>query len=152
MGTRLTAEEYRAKARGNYRKADESFERCDTDGFLSQWALGVKASEYNALADLAEAGWVHDFPALHDEATGRRLDARLVDGKFSRVWLLADDEADLYGRRFIPMDGSHDPDFKQRSKVQRDLGLIQRYEQAPAYVKMSGGMTPFPIIFRTDGK
>ena len=38
-----TAQEYRNEAAELHNRVEESFERCDTDGFLSQWANGISA-------------------------------------------------------------------------------------------------------------
>lgn len=34
-----TGDQFREQARGRSQAAEESFDRCDTDGFLSQWAV-----------------------------------------------------------------------------------------------------------------
>lgn len=136
----LQAERLREQANEYRRKAAESFERSDTDGFLSQWAHGVNARRAEAEADLIENGGVADFPTLLDG--DRRVDAKLVDGRYGRVWLLSDDEASRYGRRFIP--------FGENSRIQSGLGLHEGTETAPAVVKMTGGVSPYPYRERTD--
>lgn len=82
-----TPEEWRDMARGCYRSAAESWERSDTDGFLSQWASGKMAQHYNFMADVAEKGGKWDFIALTD-LDGNVLDARIVDGKYGPVWCI----------------------------------------------------------------
>ncbi len=62
------AKELREAAKQYRRDAHESFERCDTDGFLSQWAFGVTASQREREADLADNGNLGLFPALLDES------------------------------------------------------------------------------------
>lgn len=49
-----TADEWRAMAKNNSQEALDSFQRSDTDGYLSQWASNVMASVYLACANLAE--------------------------------------------------------------------------------------------------
>ena len=51
-----TATEYRAMAFEQRKREAESFERCDTDGFLSQWASAQMERTYLALADYVSMG------------------------------------------------------------------------------------------------
>lgn len=71
------------------------------------------------------------------------LNASLIEGKYGPCWLLKDeDDVELYGRKFIPHDGSHKGEGIKdvsgeeikfsKSKVQAQLGLQQMYELAPA--------------------
>lgn len=90
-----TAEEYRDMARGQERAKEESFDRCDTDGFLSQWAHGVLARQYLLAADIAENGGVDDFPALFD-LDGTIVPAKIVKTKFGSKWLVLDSWDGVY--------------------------------------------------------
>lgn len=56
-----TAAEHRAKARQHDQDAADSFDRCDTDGFVSQACSGLNAQLERARAALAEAGGVASF-------------------------------------------------------------------------------------------
>lgn len=49
-----TADEWREMARECRQRSADSFDRCDTDGFLSQWASDSLANTYRYLAELAE--------------------------------------------------------------------------------------------------
>jgi hypothetical protein len=51
-----SADEWLAMAADSSRSSQESWERSDTDGFLSQWASDTTARMYRHLADLAENG------------------------------------------------------------------------------------------------
>ena len=64
MDTNKTAEQLRAEASRMAQEAADSFARCDTDGFLSQWAMDLGARERRAQAAIVEAGGVCEFPAL----------------------------------------------------------------------------------------
>lgn len=66
MTTTLTAQEHREAAARQYQEAADSFERCDTDGFLSQWASDLTAREHQAKADLIENGGMVETAALFD--------------------------------------------------------------------------------------
>lgn len=80
-----TAEEYREMAGRSRRSSEESFERCDTDGFLSQWASDQMAAKYDALARLAENEGRAFFRVYLDES-GSPVPARTIQTKYgSRV-------------------------------------------------------------------
>jgi hypothetical protein len=92
-----TPDELRQMARDCYKRSADSFDRCDTDGFLSQWANDQTARVYEAAASLAENGWVAEMPALFD-LDGNLLDARPVSGRYGTSWMIT--EADG-SRRFV---------------------------------------------------
>jgi hypothetical protein len=76
---RLTAEQYRALADEAHQRRIESFERCDTDGFLSQFALDIQVSEYMKWAHLAENDFQDTFETLAD------MDGNLVPCRFIKT-------------------------------------------------------------------
>ena len=83
-----TGDEIREMARDCYRRREESWERSDSDGFLSQWAMQEMASRYQAWANLADRGWVAESAALFDAATGELLDSRMVDSQYGSRWMV----------------------------------------------------------------
>lgn len=152
------AGQLRAEAQENFSRARESFERCDTDGFLSQWANNLSGWLKETQADIEDAGGVAEFFDLFEEETGRRVNAIVVDGKFGRVWLLGSEEEHTFGRRFIPTDDSHmsEEDVREtkarglrvtRSKVQVGLGLVQKKVMALAKARIANGGVQ---VVRTD--
>jgi hypothetical protein len=82
-----TGEQWREMSRTSSRRSQESFERCDTDGFLSQWAADTTAREYDLCADLADANSQWEFTAVFT-TDGDHVDARKVDTKFGWTWLI----------------------------------------------------------------
>jgi hypothetical protein len=62
-----SSDEHRAQAAEHERKAEESWQRSDTDGFLTQWAHGLHAQKERLAADIAEHGGTHTFVVLTDE-------------------------------------------------------------------------------------
>ncbi len=134
MSNAARAAEHRAKADAADKRVSESIARSDTDGFLSQWAGGLTAQLERRLAEIAEAGDVATFTGLYfgDE----RVAAKLVTFrcKFSFTdksnWFLDKAEEKRFGRRFIPSG--------PRSRIQKQLGLSERKELAPAYAFMNG--------------
>lgn len=122
-----TADDYRQAAAAADAAADASFERCDTDGFLSQWAHGITAQKYRLQAQIEDAGGLWFFPTLQDG--DRKVDAKLIDGKFGRCWMLADAEYARYGRKFVGFGAT---------RILRKLGLHEGEEPAPAIAVIRG--------------
>jgi hypothetical protein len=84
-----TAEEWREKAAASERSVQESWERSDTDGFLSQWASGLGAQEARENARIAEAGGRQLFSKLVLETLdGEATDARRVETRYGTRWRL----------------------------------------------------------------
>lgn len=98
----------RAEGRRSSQEAYASFERCDTDGFMSQWASGVTATVREAEAVLIENGGLVEVEALFD------LEGNLVSthnfmrtNQFSHseelVWRTSDDFVARGGKRFLTL-------------------------------------------------
>lgn len=96
-----TAEQWREQARQSAERRAESWERSDTDGFMSQWASGLMSLEYELCADLAEAGGLTTTTALFDAETGEVASTHLHDGQWGMAWVLNDAAAAKAGKRFI---------------------------------------------------
>lgn len=130
-----SAEQLRAEAAASRQRSEDSFERCDTDGFLSQWASDMTARLYEEQARIVEQGGKAMFKGLyHGE---RRVAAKLVEmPAYNRphqtrlTWRLREDEVARFGRRFLPLG--------DRSRVQKALGLSEHYEMAAAEAKIGG--------------
>lgn len=125
------AEECRAHAKECDQRAAESFERCDTDGFLTQYASRLSAELSRTRADIADQKGVWTFCGLYKGDT--RIKAKIVKTAYGRTWLIHEDSFDLVnGRRFIPlaMGGT--------SRIQKGLGLTERFEIAPAFAMITG--------------
>lgn len=131
METNATkATELRAEASAHEAEREASFERCDTDGFLSQWASGINASLKRRQADLLEAGGMARFPGLYEG--DRRVKAKMISTKFGDSWILEASEAEKFGRKFMPVN------YENTSKVHKKHGLQQRREMAPARAAIMG--------------
>ena len=128
----------RAEAKRSDEAAEESFQRCDTDGFLSQWALGLGAQRYRKQADLLEAGGVATFIGLYQG--DRRVKAKQIEVPAFNApwatdwqWFLDKSEVDLIaarGKRYLPT-GS-------KSRVLKALGLAERAEWDKAEAQIVG--------------
>jgi len=75
----------RAEAAQHEQDAADSFERCDTDGFMSQWASGCNAAKKRLQADIEDNGGKAEVPALFD-LDGNLIPAKLIDTRFGTSW------------------------------------------------------------------
>ena len=130
------------------RKAAESFERCDTDGFVTQAAHGINARLERLQDKIDKAGGTASFAGLFD-AEDNRVKAKLVlvdnfqgTGKDLK-WLVLDANDNPLHWIARPQDPLHP---SKRSKMGQ-LGLREDLESAPG----TGGMFNLhPAIRRTD--
>lgn len=151
-----TAEQLRAEAAQHDADAEASFQRCDTDGFLSQWASGLTAREKRLQADIVEAGGKAEFTGLFDRETGDRVKAKIVHvtgyGGYGKVakWLVlgANDEALAWVAAYKT---------GKRSKLYQ-MGFEERREMAAAKADiggsgkgLSGAASCFVYARRLDG-
>lgn len=84
-----TGDTYRAMAADCRNRSAASFERCDTDGFLTQWANDVNARKYDLAAVLADNDGEAEFDALFD-LDGNIVPARIVKTQFGPSWMVCD--------------------------------------------------------------
>ena len=146
------ASKYREAANAAYEAEFESFDRCDTDGCVSQFAHNLMGRLNDTLARLEEDGKVSKFIGLYEG--DRRVKAKMGYGQYGSYWLLHDDEERLIasrGKRFLPT-GS-------RSRVLKNLGLFEREELAPAWATLDsngtglGGLASCKVVvYRTGDK
>jgi hypothetical protein len=93
--TNLTSAQHRVEAAKNFDAAAESFERSDTDGFLSQWAHNLAGTRHLLEAELAEKNGKSEFLALFD-LEGNPVPAKLINTRYGTAWLLLASD-DPYG-------------------------------------------------------
>lgn len=127
-----TADEWRAMAATNRRDAADSFERCDTDGFLSQWGSGMMAQEYRLCAHVAEADGWWEFTALFD-TDGNLMDAREVQTRFGYAWAINTPNGTVWFNESKARKGERR--YIADSKKGYVLGTVKRR----AYVTLAGG-------------
>lgn len=155
----MTADQHRAEAQRSRNAAAESWERSDTDGFLSQWAQGLAAREHDLAAEIAEAGGVSEFPALFD-LDGNLVAAKLVSvpDRYSyhngtrSVWaILASDDPDSRVTAWV--NPSHANKSATRRRNMAKKGYTVGTVQAPAKAAMAGASVTSVnvVIRRTDG-
>lgn len=83
-----TAEQYRADASAQRAEVQASWERSDTDGFLSQWAGGLNAQLSDQKATIAEQGGRGYFERTKlTSLDGTEIaDARVVETRYGTKW------------------------------------------------------------------
>jgi len=132
----MTAEEWRAKARGSEQRRAESWERSDTDGFMSQWASGLMAQEYEECADLAEKDGMTTTPALFFADTGEVASTHLNDGRWGQYWVLNDKATAFFGKRFLNRSNAESPAKRRDAMVKR--GFTVGRVKVAGHVQMRG--------------
>jgi hypothetical protein len=151
-------EELEASARCNIQSAADSFDRCDTDGFLSQWADGITADLKRHQADLLRDGGYAQFPVLCD-ADGNVVADRIytftnqfADWTTVERWKLPAELEAKHSRRWVPVAG-----YSGKSRVQKQIGLHEESRWFPAYAKITGSGTglsgcasAYVGVFRAD--
>lgn len=145
----IEAAHLRAEANAADERAAESFARCDTDGFVSQWAAGITAQEKRLAAQVVENGGTWAFPGLFDAETGERAQAKIIPTRYGECWAIVDDAGTFTG------------EFVGRGpRALKKAGYVERDEQAPAKAVtwappgargLSGATSVRAIIVRTDG-
>jgi hypothetical protein len=138
MTTTKTGDDYRAEAAAHETAREESFQRCDTDGFLSQWAHGKSAELARAKAKLADDGGTAEFPGLYRRSDGARMRAVLISYKcsytYSTKWAWSFRHADGSVNRSMPLL----PDTRSTRGKLWKLGYEVKMETAPARAYMAG--------------
>jgi len=130
MSDTPSAELLRARAADSDRKAAESFERSDTDGFVTQWALGISAREDRLQASIQENGGLHDFRGLYT-VEGERVRAKAIQTKYGSCWALVKAGSSEFTGEFVPRCFEEDGQPGPRTKMAK-MGLCEKWEQAPA--------------------
>lgn len=81
-----TAAEWEQEASESNRRAQESWERSDTDGFLSQAASDAMARLYHLNARIAADGGTAEFPAVFD-LKGNLIQMHTREGQYGDYYL-----------------------------------------------------------------
>jgi hypothetical protein len=124
------AAKLRESANASFKSAEDSFQRCDTDGFLSQWASGLTGQLKNRQAAILENGGLADFAVLLDVNTDEFVPAKLIDGRYGRCWALLGDDGKFTGQ-FIKA-------FPARESTMAKKGFKEARGLFPAFAKMDG--------------
>jgi hypothetical protein len=151
----MTAEECRAKAAACEQEAYDSFERCDTDGFVSQWANDLSAQKYRQQAYIEENGGVWTFRAVFD------LEGNLVAAKEIRTrtgdycWgILDSDDPNGNFTGFFWQSWANNPKVQDRNNAKKGyaVGRVEAPAKA-AFVGSGKGLSGScsVAVLRADG-
>lgn len=98
-----TEEHWKIIARESQVADAESYERCDTDGFLSQWAHQQMQGRYLHMATVAKNGGTVWAPAVFD-LQGNIVTMDLRDGDYGSYWFIKENEGKA---RFFTESGAN---------------------------------------------
>lgn len=132
----------------NEQRREDSFQRSDTDGFLTQWACQITANRARKAAEVARRGGLDCHPGLFRASDGKRIRAKLIDGKFGACWAVCDREGKFTGK-FIS-------DNRGPRAALAKLGLVVCGEYVPSRANIRGTGTglsgnAWACVERTDG-
>ena len=96
----MTAQDHRDAAAASAKARQESWDRSDTDGFLSQWASGLTAQEHEAWAKLLDNGGKTRMRVLMN-LDGTVASTHLHYGQYGASWVVNDDTFARTGKRFV---------------------------------------------------
>jgi len=136
-------EQLEQEAKDALRRQEESWERSDTDGFLSQWANGMTASLNRRKIEVLRCGGYAQFWVLVHEATGTVIATESVTFSLrdqpwikNTKWRVEDEHLHLTnGRKWIPVQRGDKP-----GRIAKSFGLVedQRWFRAEAKIMGSG--------------
>lgn len=146
-GMRALLERALERSRENIQAREESFQRSDTDGFLTQWALGLNSVLERLRAEILGHGGFAVFPALYNRHTGERVDAVLREGQHGFYWMLLDDDGRPTGEFF------GDTRTKRAKLWKSGYAVLGEWAPAKAYMAGKGyGLSgsAWPAVKRID--
>lgn len=141
----------REQAAQHERNAAESFDRCDTDGFVSQWASGINAQVARASAQIAEDGGVARFErTLLQTLEGEAVDFRVVETRYgTRYRVDATDE-------WLPYHPARESTLAKYGYREVDEEVIAPAKATTAAPRgargLSGACSVYVRVYRTDAK
>lgn len=132
-----TADEHRAAAVEHDRKSAESFDRCDTDGALTQWGHDMLAQEHRLAARIAENGGTWTFPALFD-LDGNLVAAKNIKTPYGYAWgILESDDPSSRVVRWFNESEARTAAVRNRNNARK--GYTVGRVKAPARAELKGG-------------
>lgn len=154
----MTAQDHRTAAKEARHREAESWERSDTDGFLSQWASNITAQEHDLAAEIADRGGKWEYRSLFDLA-GNLVPAKSFDSQFGgTTWGLLDVE-NITGPYIGYVNESKARNPKTFASNMAKKGYVIGSVNAPAKAILGGGngtglggaMNVRPFAWRSDG-
>lgn len=143
------ADRLRAEAAQHHQDSNDSFERCDTDGFVSQWASGMMAELKSVQAKIAEVGGSCTFVKTSlVTLDGEPTDARCVETRYGKKWRL--DSADLW-LAYMPARESTLAKYGYREVEEYVTAPAKAFHSSPRGARgISGATSVYVRIIRDD--
>lgn len=132
-----TASEWREMAKGCRKESFDSFERCDTDGFLSQWANDTMARRYEHCAQVAEDGGNIWTSAIFD-LEGNFVTADYREGQFGWYYLVPQKFVDAGIKRFTTTSSANKATTRAKNNAKK--GITEGKVLVRAYLDKKTGL------------
>ena len=116
-----TAAEWREMAARSQQERQASWERSDTDGFLSQWASDVCAREYLTCADLIEQGGVTEMQVPFVNGEVASVDYR--EGEYGWYWFLTVEAARVVGKRYFTPSSANKAKTRRANNLKKGVTM-----------------------------
>lgn len=128
----MTAQEHRKAAKAARQRSADSWERSDTDGFMSQWASDLTARQHELAAKIIENGGKWSFPALSEDGSST-IPARIIKTRFGSRWAIFEtaEECNRYNGTIIKWVGLGE-------KALAKHGLEMVWVERPAKASLEG--------------
>lgn len=128
----------RERAREAAQHAADSWERSDTDGFLSQHANSLSAQQHRLQAEIDDAEGLSSFPALAD-TDGNLVPAKLVHTRYGSAWGLLSDPDDPQSQftGFVNTSKAATPEKRAAALAGKGYQVVT--VRAPARAVLAGG-------------
>ena len=137
-----TPEQLREMAQGCYRSREDSWQRSDTDGFMTQWAMSVTARLYEFAADLASLGWQQEMDALFD-LDGNLLDAVTGSGQYGPYWMIRNADG---SRRFVNVSMARKADRRRKFYEGKGVRVGRVLRHVIPVMRSGGAMSCYPSV------
>lgn len=146
------ADQLRKEAKESRERAYESFERCDTDGFLSQWASNTVAREKEIEANLLDQGGKAEFQVLMD-MDGNIMPAKRINNRYGSAWAFFENPNNIHSRLTgVFINEANSPKLKTQAAALARKGYKLGVVKAPAYVESGGSRINITYFYARSGK
>lgn len=151
-----TAEQHREAAKQSYQSSSESWDRSDTDGFVTQWAGNMTARVHEAKAVICDNDGRSSYPALFD-LDGNLVPAKYISTKYGMKWaLLASDDPNSDFVGWFGESRAQSAVTRKRNDALKGYYVGQVAAKSNAKVEasgtgLSGAASAYVRTYRTDG-
>lgn len=124
---------WREQAEASARRSYESFQRCDTDGFMSQWAGDMMSQQHHLQARIAENGGEWPTLTLFRADTEEPIEARLVRTRYGQAWVYDDENGNA-----VWVNPSNARSAEKRKETMAKKGYREGYVWMAARAELNG--------------